>query len=452
MSFGWFVFSTETVKTGEKNLLYISDLYLSDFGMNFKCDQCDLKYANKLNLNRHNAAKHQMIRYSCTQCNAEYTLRGSLHIHIRDKHKGEKLKCNTCDFQTGVTNGNQNMAAHRRLKHGEQSLKCGMCEFETHSASTLWDHKKRVHDGYEKRLNCNKCDFSSHNRYLLNQHITQMHNTGQDLVKCDKCVYQTTTTYNLKRHTKQKHEEHQMCELCPYSGCKSSVAGHMKWKHGEFMKCSLCDFQSKVRTQIRLHNEKKHQNIKYECNECNANLSSLIGLKQHKDNKHRGLRYKCSKCDYKATLKGNLKIHTQAMHDGIKYPCGGCSYTASTPRSLSLHKKACSKVWKSIWLLHFIQRKITHNTVIPSCNPFSGKVFVLRTFSHLLSNHPPSPFQLHSIRATYRWQILHILNTFVLFHHLQLCCLVRDRGMVSAALGLLVALILGFCGVWLLNL
>ena len=109
--------------------------------MSFKCDQCDLKYVNKANLNRHNAAKHQMKLYLCSQCDADYTRRGSLHIHMRDKHEGEKLKCNTCDFETGLANGNQNMAAHRRLKHGEQSLKCGMCEFETHSALTLWDHK-----------------------------------------------------------------------------------------------------------------------------------------------------------------------------------------------------------------------------------------------------------------------------------------------------------------------
>ena len=173
-----------------------------------------------------------------------------------------------------------------------------------------------------------------------------MHNNREDLVKCDKCVYQTSTIYNLKRHDKQKHEEHQMCELCPYSGCKSSVAGHMKWKHGEMIKCSFCDFQSTLRTQIRLHTERRHQNIiiKYDCNECDAKLSSLYVLKQHKENKHKGLRYQCSKCDYKATQKGNLKIHSQAMHEGLKYPCGECSYTASTPRSLSLHtkEKACS--------------------------------------------------------------------------------------------------------------
>ena len=90
------------------------------------------------------------------------------------------------------------MAAHRRLKHGEQNLKCGMCQFETYDTSMLRDHKKRIHDGDEKRFNCNICDYSSHHRHDLKQHTTQMHNTGEDMVKCDKCLYQTTTKSNLK--------------------------------------------------------------------------------------------------------------------------------------------------------------------------------------------------------------------------------------------------------------
>ena len=119
--------------------------------MEFKCDQCDLKYKSKNKLNHHHAAKHQMIRYKCEQCDLKYTQTQGLHMHVRDKHNGEKLSCDSCDFQTGVASGKQQMAAHRRLKHGEQKLKCGMCDFETYHASMLWDHKKRIHDGTEKK-------------------------------------------------------------------------------------------------------------------------------------------------------------------------------------------------------------------------------------------------------------------------------------------------------------
>ena len=114
--------------------------------MEFKCDQCDLKYKSKNKLNQHHAAKHQMICYKCEQCDLKYTQTQGLHMHVRDKHNGEKLSCDSCDFQTGVASGKQQMAAHRRLKHGEQKLKCGMCDFETYHASMLCDHKKRIHE------------------------------------------------------------------------------------------------------------------------------------------------------------------------------------------------------------------------------------------------------------------------------------------------------------------
>ena len=113
----------------------------------------------------------------------------------------------------------------------------------------------------------------------------------------------------------------------------------MKSKHGEIIKCSLCDYQSRAEINIRLHTENKHQNITYDCDECDAKLVKLQGLKKHKENKHKGVRYKCSKCDYMATQKGNLKVHIQAMHEEIKYPCDDCSFSASTPRGLSLHKR-----------------------------------------------------------------------------------------------------------------
>ena len=157
--------------------------------MEFKCDKCDLKYKNKGGLSRHHAAKHQnlMRRYFCAQCDADYTNTSSLLVHVQDKHEGKTLKCQSCDFQTGVFNFQQKIAAHRRLKHGEQKLKCSMCEFETYHTSTLWSHKKIVHE--EKRFFCNQCDYCGRFQNLLNQHITKMHNTGEDLVECDMCAF-----------------------------------------------------------------------------------------------------------------------------------------------------------------------------------------------------------------------------------------------------------------------
>ena len=73
---------------------------------------------------------------------------------------------------------------------------------------------------------CNNLRFKTAKMFML--HMTKVHNTGENLVTCEKCGYQTTTKRNLKRHNEWKHEEHQVCALCAFSGCKSSLTSHMK--------------------------------------------------------------------------------------------------------------------------------------------------------------------------------------------------------------------------------
>ena len=97
--------------------------------MEFKCDQCELKYKCKDGLNKHHARKHQMIRFQCVQCDTKYATTQALQNHVRDKHTGEKLKCDSCDFETGVANGKTAIVSHKRLKHGERKLECGLCEY-----------------------------------------------------------------------------------------------------------------------------------------------------------------------------------------------------------------------------------------------------------------------------------------------------------------------------------
>ena len=61
--------------------------------MESKCEECGLKYKSARNLQRHQNAKHKMIRYNCDQCDAEYNRRKTLLMHVRDKHQGKTVKC-----------------------------------------------------------------------------------------------------------------------------------------------------------------------------------------------------------------------------------------------------------------------------------------------------------------------------------------------------------------------
>ena len=63
-------------------------------------------------------------------------------------------------------------------------------------------------------------------------------------------------------------------------------------------------------------------------------------LRYHKKSKHQNIMYNCDQCDYTATQRGNLNYHIQAKHEGIKYPCNQCDYELNSKSSLSYHKKA----------------------------------------------------------------------------------------------------------------
>ena len=83
-----------------------------------------MKYKSARNLQRHQNAKHKMIRYTCDRCDVEYNRSDTLIMHVRDKHEGKTVKCHSCDFEMGVSSGKQRMDAHMRLKHDEEKLEC----------------------------------------------------------------------------------------------------------------------------------------------------------------------------------------------------------------------------------------------------------------------------------------------------------------------------------------
>ena len=64
--------------------------------------------------------------------------------------------------------------------------------------------------------------------------------------------------------------------------------------------------------------------VKYDCNQCNKQFTTLSNLKTHIQAKHEGVKYACNQCDYQATQQNSLKTHIQSKHEGVKYVCNRC--------------------------------------------------------------------------------------------------------------------------------
>ena len=77
--------------------------------------------------------------------------------------------------------------------------------------------------------------------------------------------------------------------------------------------------------------------VKYDCNQCSKQFTTLSNLKTHIQAKHEGVKYACNQCDYQATQQAHLTTHSQAKHEGVRYACNQCDYQARRLENLTTH-------------------------------------------------------------------------------------------------------------------
>ena len=74
--------------------------------------------------------------------------------------------------------------------------------------------------------------------------------------------------------------------------------------------------------------------------------SNQSNLTVHIKSKHEGVKYVCNQCDYQATSLDHLRVHIQSKHEGMKYSCIHCHKQYYDSSSLRRHFKTCMNVAK----------------------------------------------------------------------------------------------------------
>ena len=92
-----------------------------------------------------------------------------------------------------------------------------------------------------------------------------------------------------------------------------------------FIKCILfepwsseCDYSSLKKSQLQVHVQIKHQNIKYTCDQCDYVATQPLNLSKHKKIVHEGFQIQCDQCEQKFTRRVTLKRHRESVHEGIR--------------------------------------------------------------------------------------------------------------------------------------
>ena len=95
----------------------------------------------------------------------------------------------------------------------------------------------------------------------------------------------------------------------------------------------------------------KHEGVKYNCDQCDAEFSEQGNLKRHKLTKHDGIRYDCNQCEARFYDQNTLKKHQLTKHEGVKidgdgntrptnsYSCQICGFKCAKKPNLKSHIK-----------------------------------------------------------------------------------------------------------------
>ena len=85
--------------------------------------------------------------------------------------------------------------------------------------------------------------------------------------------------------------------------------------------CEECDY-SAPKSKVKRHVESKHRGIRYSCDKCDVEFTSVGQLNTHnkikhegEKVKHEGIRHICDQCNYQATRLGYLKNHKSTTHN-----------------------------------------------------------------------------------------------------------------------------------------
>ena len=108
---------------------------------------------------------------------------------------------------------------------------CDKCDRKYSSYSSLYSHKRSVHEGV--KFDCSQCDYQTSHQSSLGRHIQKVHEGVK--YACDQCDYQTSDQSLLPKHIKAKHEGVRYpCDQCDYQALyKSDLGSHKRKRHTE---------------------------------------------------------------------------------------------------------------------------------------------------------------------------------------------------------------------------
>ena len=269
--------------------------------------------------------------YECKVCNYQTKIREHMMNHCQ---KHTKMYCTKCDQCGKMFRDKGTLKHHIASDHvGLKMFKCTDCgnEFVTKTALTV---HSRIHNELEL-LKCESegCDFTNSNKYKVALHFKRKHESNNSLHLCSECGKGFTTKSELKVHFERKHSElKHLCIICPAKyGSEKLLKDHVANSHmkiHEPRQCELCPKLLKNIESLRQHMKSVHtpdEKKAYQCNICGKGFIKKDNWIMHM-NGHQGIKpIECEQCGQQFARKPSYIRHL-TIHDGTnKFSCTYCS-------------------------------------------------------------------------------------------------------------------------------
>lgn len=139
---------------------------------------------------------------------------------------------------------------------------------------------------------------------------------------CDKVMSRNALTYHMSKHRGDRYE----CDICQASlSSKSGIRSHLLThiQKDERLKCEICELTYATKSGLRKHQKFVHSNEskRFICTICGEGLRQPYLLKEHMS-KHTGEKpFKCAYCEKSFRTK-RLRSEHERIHTGEKpYKC-----------------------------------------------------------------------------------------------------------------------------------
>uniref|UniRef100_A0A2A4K7B4 C2H2-type domain-containing protein n=1 Tax=Heliothis virescens TaxID=7102 RepID=A0A2A4K7B4_HELVI len=306
-----FRFDTPALKCvmclAEFNSFKLLQEHMNSHFANYFCEICGAGFVTD-RLRVSHVRRHESGEYKCDQCEKTFANKIRLREHNKRTHLGFSAR-NKCPYCSEKFNDYWKKMDHMIKEHGVEQpvLKCSACDRTFSTQRSLSVHTKKDHL-MERRHKCTECDMRFFGMSGLKKHMTK--HTGLRQFRCEICLKAYGRKNTLREHMRiHANDRRFVCVHCGQAFVQKCVQRNTRLKEDKSKR-----EENNVLVDIEPKAEKQQETAKSSNDLKLILLHSNATLIRNKDSDG----YGCNFCRKKFEQPKNLKAHSLEEHSDIQ--------------------------------------------------------------------------------------------------------------------------------------